>query len=154
MKNSPTSKSPIDQDWHKPPGQHLRRPTSSPRGQAPKIDPYKIPMSIKLLVLNKAGCRPGARGHGFAIADVAASPPFVGAMRILGPTPNKNKNNKHEARGIYSKPQSSASEKNWWHNNHPAESPHVLLLHIPPPSHENGVQINPPTQAQRICRKP
>jgi len=147
-------KSPIDQDWHKPPGQHLRRPTSSTRGQAPKIDPYKIPMSIKLLVLDKAGCRPGARGHGFAIADVAASPPFVGAMRILGPTPNKNKNNKHEARGIYSKPQSSASEKNWWHNNHPAESPHVLLLHIPPPSHENGVQINPPTQAQRICRKP
>lgn len=147
-------KSPIDQDWHKPPGQHLRRPTSSTRGQAPKIDPYKILMSIKLLVLDKAGCRPGARGHGFAIADVAASPPFVGAMRILGPTPNKNKNNKHEARGIYSKPQSSASEKNWWHNNHPAESPHVLLLHIPPPSHENGVQINPPTQAQRICRKP
>jgi len=111
MKNSPTSKSPIDQDWHKPPGQHLRRPTSSPRGQAPKIDPYKIPMSIKLLVLDKAGCRPGARGHGFAIADVAASPPFIGVMRILGPTPNKNKNNKHEARGIYSKPQSSASEK-------------------------------------------
>jgi len=81
------------------------------RGQAPKIDPYKIPMSIKLLVLDKAGCRPGARGHGFAIADVAASPPFVGAMRILGPTPNKNKNNKHEARWIYNKPESSASEK-------------------------------------------
>jgi len=104
-------KSPIDQDWHKPPGQHLRRPTSSTRGQAPKIDPYKIPMSIKLLVLDKAGCRPGARGHGFAIADVAASPPFVGAMRILGPTPNKNKNNKHEARGIGAPGGSTANPK-------------------------------------------
>jgi len=95
MKNSPTSKSPIDQDWHKPPGQHLRRPTSSPRGQAPKIDPYKIPMSIKLLVLDKAGCRPGARGHRFAIADVAASPPFVGGDE--NPWPNPKQKQKQQA---------------------------------------------------------
>ena len=52
MKNSPTSKSRMDLDWHKPPEQHLRRPTSSPRGQAPKIDADKIPMN---------SCRPSRR---------------------------------------------------------------------------------------------
>ena len=65
------------------------------RGQAPKIDPYKIPMSIKLLVLDKAGCRPGARGHGFVIADVAASPPFIGGDE--NPWPNPKQKQKQQA---------------------------------------------------------
>jgi len=52
-------------------------------------------MSIKLLVLNKAGCRPGARGHGFVIADVAASPPFIGGDE--NPWPNPKQKQKQQA---------------------------------------------------------
>jgi len=131
-------------------GDQLHRPEV----RHPKLIHIKSPWASNCLYWTKQGAAQVHEDTDSPSPMLLLHLPSLGRWESLAQPQTKTKTTSMRHGGSTANPKVQQVKKNWWHNNHPAESPHVLLLHIPPPSHENGVQINPPTQAQRICRKP